>query len=197
MLHGIANAASAKEPQEWDPEQLAAERAQYYYSHGANCAESVLMALPEALARADLAVDSSVAAGWAGGIGDKGCLCGALAGAIMVAGVCADRVATTRRARAKIAAQLAADIKKAFDAHFESSCCRTIRRRLSPEAPESTRHCGEVTAEAARLAAAVLRRCAAAGAEADSQAQISSDDGGLGRVLAAVRGLLGRVEDSP
>lgn len=141
-------------------ERLARERAYHHYRDGANCAESVLRALPEALGRSDLEIQPSAAAAWAGGVADGGCLCGALAAAVMVAGVCAGTEHSTRRSRDKAAREMVGRIKKAFDERYGSSCCRTIRRKLSPEAPNSTRYCADITAETAALAASVLARCA-------------------------------------
>lgn len=135
---------------------FAAQRARYYYKQGANCAEAVLLALPEALGREDIPVPPAAAAAWAGGIADQGCLCGALAAAVLVAGACAATEHAERKSRDRTAAAAAAKINQAFEERFGSSCCRSIRRRLDPERPQSTRHCADITAETAGIAASVL-----------------------------------------
>lgn len=141
-------------------EQLAKERAYHHYRNGANCAEAVLRALPEALGRPDLELPPSVAAAWAGGVADSGCLCGALAAAVMIAGVCAGDEHSSRRARDKAARKMSKRIKEAFDERYGSSCCRAIRRRLDPESPQSNRYCADITADATGIAASVLAHCA-------------------------------------
>jgi len=147
-------------------EQLARERAYYHYGNGANCAESVLRALPEALGRPELEIQPSAAAAWAGGVADEGCLCGALAAAVMVAGVCAGTDHSTRRSRDRAARKMVGRIKKAFDERYGCSCCRAIRRKLSPKSPTSTGYCADITAEATALAASALAGCADAAAVA-------------------------------
>ncbi|RJQ56026.1 MAG: hypothetical protein C4521_01535 [Actinobacteria bacterium] len=134
--------------------ELAAERAALHYRRGSNCAEAVIQSLDEVLGRGDVPVAAGSA--WQGGISRTGCLCGALAGATIMAGVLSDGDGASARSRRRTAAAAAVRIKEAFEEEYGSSCCRTIRRRLSPDSPESTRRCGEITAETARIAACVL-----------------------------------------
>ena len=136
----------------------AADLARQHYRAGANCAQSVLLALPEALGRPDLAVSPALGAGWAGGIGNEGCLCGALAAAVMIAGQCAEECTRTRRGANRLASRTAAEIKQAFEERFGSTCCRTVKRRLAPDQPDSTKYCIDVTAESAAIAAEILAR---------------------------------------
>jgi len=57
----------------------AGEFARAHFKTGANCAESVLRAVPAAIGDRSLRLPEAIGTGWTAGIGEGGCLCGALA----------------------------------------------------------------------------------------------------------------------
>jgi C_GCAxxG_C_C family probable redox protein len=141
------------------PEALdAAERARGAYSIGCNCAESVLHSVAEALDLAEDALPATSGYAWTGGIDESGCLCGALAAAVSLAGQVAAAEGGTeaeQRARARV---LADEIRSEFESHWRGTCCRIVRHGLEFGTPECVANCEEVTAFATSLAVEVLGR---------------------------------------
>ncbi len=137
---------------------VAGAAARRQYMSGANCAEAVLAAVPSVIGRPDLSVSSEVGAGWAAGIGGEGCLCGALAGAVMIAGAAAVAEGGSPAAQRRLAERLSSELKGEFAAAYRSPCCRVIRKGLEPGTPECRAHCADVTATGADLVAALVAR---------------------------------------
>lgn len=103
-----------------------ASEARSRYADGSNCAEAVMSALDGApgLPEAPL----SLGAGFTGGIGHSGCVCGALAGGVAVLGHYAASLRLEPVATRLLAEKLAAELHERFNAQFGASCCRVIKR---------------------------------------------------------------------
>lgn len=136
--------------------QVADELARQSFADGRNCAESVISAVQQAVGlemdgAGAGALGDAAGSAWQVGIHGEGCLCGALAGAVMLAGVGAPKGGSARD-RQRSSGELALAIKHEFQERWGSSCCRTVRRGMDPSSPECLRHCEEVTALTARIA---------------------------------------------
>ena len=121
------------------------------------CAEAILVAVNEAFG-APLTEDQAVgvAAGLTAGLGDRGCLCGAVAGACAVLGiVCArgDHAATRASVRRESAA-----IHEAFTARHKSACCRVLTRPVKDDAKAHRAQCADLTGFGAELAVRAIAR---------------------------------------
>ncbi len=126
------------------------KRAGELFTQGFNCCESVLKAGIEALAL-DLPENAHLLGKfYGGGIAGTGCICGALAGGVMVLGMAAGQE--------KNGAKLAERFKKDFIAQFGSSCCRVLRKQQSIIEKHNGKKCGEITAFSAGLLQNTLKR---------------------------------------
>ncbi|WP_075356262.1 C-GCAxxG-C-C family protein [Desulfovibrio sp. DV] len=134
------------------------EKAASLFSHRKLlCAEAILVAINETFGQPvseDLAV--GMAAGLTAGLGDRGCLCGAVAGACAGLGiVCSrgDHAATRAAVRRESAA-----IHEAFTARHKSSCCRVLTKPVKNDASAHMAQCAALTGYGAELAVLSILR---------------------------------------
>jgi C_GCAxxG_C_C family probable redox protein len=132
--------------------------ARAHHSNGENCAQSVLAALAE---KTDL--PASLGAGFRAGVGSQGCICGALAGAVMVLGEYAAGRGIEPAATERLANDLAARMHERFAERFGSTCCRVLKRGQQEGSDEWLADCTVITEETARMAAGLIaeHECAA------------------------------------
>ena len=117
-----------------------------------NCAESVFMALNEAL-DGGLAPETAkrIATGLGGGLGATGGTCGALTGGVLAIGLIAE--SDDAIARKKTIYPLAAGLQTRFRERFGSIDCRDLTRDMDDE---RRKHCSFITAAAAQMCATML-----------------------------------------
>jgi len=122
-----------------------------------NCAESVFMALNEAL-DGGLTPETAkrIATGLGGGLGATGGTCGALTGGVLAIGLIA--ASDDAIARKKTIYPLAADLQDRFRERFGSSDCRDLTRDMGDE---RRKHCSSITAAAAQMCATMLLKAKA------------------------------------
>ncbi|MFP5260165.1 MAG: C-GCAxxG-C-C family (seleno)protein, partial [Acidobacteriota bacterium] len=104
------------------------EKAEAYFSHRKLlCAEAILVAVNETFGQ-PLTEEQAVglAAGLAAGLGDRGCLCGAVAGACAAVGLVCSR-GSHAEAR-KAVRRESAVIHEAFTDRHKSACCRVLTK---------------------------------------------------------------------
>lgn len=116
-----------------------AEKAGVLFDGGYNCAQAVLQAAtgrrdPELLA---------IAKAFGGGIGESGCLCGAVSGGVMALGLAG---------RAERGGRLVA----LFREQFSTTCCRGLSRGYPWLSREHKANCRRITVGAAALVATLL-----------------------------------------
>ena len=102
------------------------KRAGDYYKEGFNCAESIFLAFREQAAPELGAETVRIATTFGGGIGNSGCLCGALAGAVMILGLLRGR--TTPHVPRSEAYTLSGEFHNRFKEEFGATCCRVLRK---------------------------------------------------------------------
>jgi len=121
-------------------EQLnCAERAGELFDRSFNCTQAVLQATtgrsdPELIAMAE---------GFGGGIGDSGCLCGALTGGVMALGL-AGRSGESR--------QLIDEFREAF----RTTCCRGLSKDYRWQSKEHLANCRRITCQTAAMVEVLL-----------------------------------------
>lgn len=133
--------------------ELAYNRAAEHFREGYNCSQAVLLAGAEALS---LEIPSEVikaTAGFSGGIGYSGCVCGALTGAVMLIGLTRSE-ANVRRNRKAI--KESAKLYRWFEKEFSTPCCIEIRQGRPFSNKEVERRCTEITAQTARKVVEML-----------------------------------------
>ncbi|WP_300158851.1 C-GCAxxG-C-C family protein [Solidesulfovibrio sp.] len=121
------------------------------------CAEAILVAVNEAFGL-PLTEGQAVglAAGLTAGIGDRGCLCGAVAGACLAVGALCSR-GEAAAARAAVRREAAA-IHEAFTRRHKSACCRVLTKPVKDDKKAHDAQCAGLTGFGAQLAVrAVLR----------------------------------------
>ena len=106
------------------PAGQAAERATAIFSAGYNCSQAVLGAFAGA-AGLDAATAARLAAGFGGGIGRTGNVCGAVTGAIMALGLVRGAATADREAKERMHA-LVRDFLAAFQARHKTLTCREL-----------------------------------------------------------------------
>jgi C_GCAxxG_C_C family probable redox protein len=121
------------------------------------CAEAILVAVNESFG-SPVSEDQAVgmAAGLTAGLGDRGCLCGAVAGACLAVGLlCAKGPHAGTRTAVRRAA---AAIHETFTARHKSACCRVLSRPVKDDAAAHAAQCAALTGYGAALATREILR---------------------------------------
>ena len=129
------------------------------------CSESVLLATCEEFGvETDENIIPRIAYGFAGGIGNTGAVCGAVAGAVMAIGLIKDRGETMEGMLSTLG--LAAEFRKRFEAEMNTISCREltgldltaqedIAKLMNSDIPQTV--CFPAVATAHRLVTELLR----------------------------------------
>ncbi len=142
------------------PEELAGligRRAENLFeTHQLFCSEAVVCVLNQGLA-GGLAPETAIrlASGFAEGIGEAGCACGALSGAVMALGLFVGQQGSSTRGRKKIQAA-AKQLHDLFKSKFGSACCRVLTQNVRDDSAALFAHCVSCTGETAEMAARVI-----------------------------------------
>ncbi len=113
------------------------------YSGGRNCAEAVMGALERSGTGRRL--PDHLGAGFTGGIGHAGCVCGALAGGVAVLGEHARTAGLEPVATRVLAEELSSELHERFTGEFGAACCRVIKRGQTPGSDEWMSGCARIT----------------------------------------------------
>ncbi len=120
--------------------EVSRKLARKFFGRRYNCAQSVILSVSKALGVKVPKEVIKTAAFLGGGIGGSGCLCGALAGAVMLIGHLSPK-----------SNEEAADFFRIFKERFKSSCCRVLRGGMDFKDPKLKEHCAKITEETAGL----------------------------------------------
>jgi len=119
------------------------------------CAESVVVTLNQALdGGLSEAQAVAVAAPFSAAMGDSGCICGALSGAVLACGLFLgdDQPHRNRKSMRRGARQLHDEFRAANGA----TCCRVLSGKGACDSQARFRRCGHFTANAAEMAARLV-----------------------------------------
>ncbi len=132
-------------------------RAATLYERGFHCGESVLIAVNETAGGRFPPEVMRLASGFCEGIGGSRCLCGALAGAVMAAGLLAGREAPTDRWEPSYEA--AAELRERWieDQHA-TTCQEVVDRCGGMELPARWAHCTMLVGRTARWVIEIAER---------------------------------------
>lgn len=126
----------------------ARNKAGNYFKEGYNCAEAVFLTYRELLAPE---MDPSMVrlmTGFGGGVGESGCMCGALTGSIAALNMIKGR--TTNQIPRNEAYQLAREFSEKFTEKYGVTCCRA----LNPHPFETREHltnCLKITGNTSKM----------------------------------------------
>lgn len=119
------------------------------------CAEAVVTALNKGL-DGGMSDDQALAvsAPHCVGLGESGCLCGALSGAVIASGVLLGKHRPYRHR--KEMRDGARELHDAFKAINGAACCRVLTKKVKHDPNAHFRQCAELTAAAAEMAARLV-----------------------------------------
>ena len=132
------------------------ERAEnLYLTRQLLCTEAVLVAMNQAL-DGGLTEDQAVglASGLTVGLGDSGCLCGALSGAVLALGLLLGGGKPYKHR--KDIRSATKELHDAFKSKFKSSCCRVLTKKVKENGKAHFEQCVQLTGEAAEMAARLV-----------------------------------------
>lgn len=138
--------------------QAARERAQgLYNSRQMLCSEAVLVTINE-LFNGGLDEEQAVrlAAGMACGLGDSGCLCGAVNGGVAALGLILGK--EKPYARRKLCRKAANELHDAFKEANKSTCCRVLSKKVKDTPKIHFAQCAGLTGNAAAMVVGILLR---------------------------------------
>jgi C_GCAxxG_C_C family probable redox protein len=120
------------------------------------CAEAVLSVLNRGFEGGlSDALAVRLASGFPEGMGNSGCLCGALSGAVIALGLFLGRSGPGIGSGHAVK-QAVAELQQDFKAVYKSSCCRMLTKGLDYGSRLHQRRCAFISGEAARMAARIL-----------------------------------------
>lgn len=136
---------------------FAGQRAENLFkAHRLCCASSVLLVTNQGFG-GELAPETAISlgAGFCGGIGDCGCICGALAGAVAALGLF---LAPHRPGglKKKPFRKLTKELHDRFNEQAGSTCCRDLIAPFADSSKARNKHCKGLTGLAAQLTAELL-----------------------------------------
>lgn len=127
----------------------AKKRAGGYFKAGYNCAEATLKTMNELMNLGLAPGMEKMATAFGGGLGQAGCICGALVGANMAIGLVKGR---TSSAEDRMPAYDAArELHERFKQKFGSTCCRVLNPGSDYESIEHKKRCLKYTGNGAAL----------------------------------------------
>lgn len=131
----------------------ARNKAGNYFKEGYNCAEAVFLTYRELLAPELDPSLVSLMTGFGGGLGESGCMCGALTGSITALNMIKAR--STNQTSRDEAYQLAREFTDKFTEKYGATCCRA----LNPypfETKEHLTNCLKITGNTSKMLAEFL-----------------------------------------
>lgn len=121
------------------------------------CAEAVLSALNKGLnGGLTDAQATALAAPFSVALGDSGCLCGALSGAVMASGLLVGQEHAYRHR--KTMRHSARELHDSFKAANGTTCCRVLCKKVRHDKSAHFDQCADLTARAAEMAARQILR---------------------------------------
>ncbi|HHV07551.1 MAG TPA: C_GCAxxG_C_C family protein [Firmicutes bacterium] len=127
------------------------QKAEELYKNGSYlCSEAVFAVVNDYLGQPLPPEAVCIASGFPVGIGQAGCTCGALSGAIMAIGLKYGRRGPNQDNEKVLS--LSKKLHDEFKETFGSTCCRVLIRDFTFGSPEHLEHCVRATGEATKMA---------------------------------------------
>ncbi len=136
--------------------QAAQQRAEALYrSHQLLCSEAVLVSINE-IFDGGLSEEQAVrlASGMACGLGDSGCLCGAVGGGVLALGLILGQ--NKAYARRKLCRKAACELHETFKLANKSTCCRVLSKKVKDTPKVHFAQCANLTGQAAAMAVQII-----------------------------------------
>lgn len=137
--------------------RIGARARSLYQTRQMLCAEAVLSALNKGLNGGLTDTQATaLAAPFSAALGDSGCLCGALSGAVMASGLLLGQAHAYRHR--KTMRNSARELHDAFRAANGATCCRVLCQKVGHDKSAHFDQCAGLTARAAEMAARQVLR---------------------------------------
>jgi cysteine synthase A len=143
-----------KEDEFKEEKRSASELAMYYFKNGLSCSEAMLKAFNEKYKLGLPEHSLSISSGFGAGLGESGCACGAMTGAIMVFGLIAGRKKAYESNRLVFLATN--ELHRRFIEKNRSSCCRVLTRGVDWYSAEQKERCEGYELTAATIAEEII-----------------------------------------
>jgi C_GCAxxG_C_C family probable redox protein len=140
-----------------DLEKIRFTAEEYYRSGDFYCSEAVVKTIKDAFSLPVSDEVIAMASGFPVGIGQAGCVCGAVAGGVMALGLVFGRTAPKDKKVDK-AMKLSRELHDIFKKNHKSLCCRTLNRFMIMGTSSQVRQCIAFTGEMAQEAARIILR---------------------------------------
>jgi C_GCAxxG_C_C family probable redox protein len=144
-------------PQHDEAIKLVRQRAiNLFENHKLCCSESLLLVLNHGF-NGGLSSEQAkqLGSGFCGGMGEAGCTCGALSGAVMGLGLLVGPHAKGGLSK-KSFRQLAKKMHDRFHERFSSTCCRVLIKEFDKDKKARSKFCGNLTGTTAAIATELL-----------------------------------------
>ena len=153
------------------------------------CTEAVVVALNKGLGGGLTQSQSmAIAAPFCAAMGESGCLCGALSGAVIISGVfLAKDVSTRNRKDLRLCAR---QLHEAFKLSNGSTCCRVLSKKVKHDKNSHFRQCMRLTAEAAEMAARLILKRRPELAEKADHKYLFKKQSSIGGILSRMAAFL-------
>jgi cysteine synthase A len=146
-----ADLAFLKDEAELHP---AVARSVHYFRNGLYCSEAIVKAFDEVYGLGIGEEQRKMSTGFAMGLGESGCVCGALAGAVMVLSAVAGRTKVYQSERKLLL--LTKELHDRFRAKHKAACCRVLTKSVAWGSAQHKTLCETYVIDAARWAAELL-----------------------------------------
>jgi C_GCAxxG_C_C family probable redox protein len=128
--------------------------AQHYFNNGLSCSESVLRSFNEAYGL-DLPENCyKIASALGGGMGESGCVCGAVSACAMVFGLIAGR--NDAHGSNRLAYSAANALQQRFKASHRATCCRVLTKGVEWRSADRKSLCNMFVYDASKIAEEII-----------------------------------------
>lgn len=120
-----------------------------YFKQGYNCAESIFLAFREYFGDEINPDAVKLFTGFGGGVGESGCMCGALVGSVAALGMIKGR--TSNEEDRLDAYKISNEFHDCFKEKFGGTCCRVLSKGEPFGTKEHLKNCLKITGNTAKL----------------------------------------------
>lgn len=129
----------------------ARNKAGSYFKEGYNCAEAVFLTFRDYYGK-DIDPDMvKLFTGFGAGVGESGCMCGALVGSIAAINMIKGRTSNHDNQKRIDAYKMAGEFHNRFEEKFGATCCRVLKNGLKYGTKECLTNCLKITGNTSKM----------------------------------------------
>lgn len=127
----------------------ARNKAGNYFKEGYNCAEAVFLTFREYFGDEINPDVVKLFTGFGGGVGESGCMCGALVGAVAALGMITGR--TSNKEERQSSYKISSEFHDCFNNKFGGTCCRVLSKGMEVGTRERLSNCLKITGNTSKM----------------------------------------------